>query len=66
MPRIFITQPFLYHCAGTIFDLSEEIGIFDWSESDMITDFHNLKNNYCYYLPDNGRELNHPQIKRKV
>jgi hypothetical protein len=55
MPRIFITQPFLHHCAGTIFDLADEIGISGWSEGDMITDFHNLKKNYCYYLPDNGR-----------
>lgn len=49
MPRIFITQPFLHHCAGTIFDLSDEIGIAGWSEGDMI---NNELRNYSFAKSD--------------
>jgi hypothetical protein len=57
MPIIVLTQPFLHHYAGSIFDLSDAIGNSGWDEDDMVRDRQPSYNKRVYNLPDNGKGI---------
>lgn len=57
MPIIVLTQPFLHHYAGSIFELSDAIGNSGWEEDDMVRDRQPCYYKRVYNLPDNGKGI---------
>lgn len=55
MPTIVLTQPFLHHYAGSIFELSDAIGNSGWDEDDRVRDRQSYYDKRVYSLPDNGK-----------
>ncbi|MBK9270129.1 MAG: hypothetical protein IPM48_00905 [Saprospiraceae bacterium] len=55
MPIIVLTQAFLFHYAGTVLELPEELEIDGWNEDERLREKMDYRNKQCYHLPDNGR-----------
>ncbi|MBK7812777.1 MAG: hypothetical protein IPI50_16380 [Saprospiraceae bacterium] len=55
MPRIILTMPFLFHYAGSVFDLSDRIGVLNWDPDERVREKLSYQNNRYFELPDNGK-----------
>jgi len=55
MPRVILTMPFLFHYAGSVFDLSDRIGVLHWDPDERVREKLSYQNNRYFELPDNGK-----------
>lgn len=55
MPRIILTQPFMRHYAGSVFELSDQISMLNWDDDERVRDKINFFHNQAYELPDDGK-----------
>lgn len=52
--RIVLTQPFVRHPAGTVFELHEALGVSGWDDDERVRDRQYFGDKRCYRLPDGG------------
>lgn len=57
MPTIILTDPFMHHYAGSVFQLSDAIGYSGWDEDDRVRDRQPCHDKRIYHLPDNGKGI---------
>lgn len=57
MPVIILTEPFIRHYAGSVFSVSDAIGISGWDEDDRVRDRQPCYDQRVYNLPDNGKGI---------
>ncbi|MEP7196623.1 MAG: hypothetical protein ABI851_08890 [Saprospiraceae bacterium] len=55
MTRVILTEPFMHHCEGSIFDLSDELEISNWDPDERVRDRINYQQFLAYKLPDDGK-----------
>jgi hypothetical protein len=55
MPAIVLTEPFIRHYEGSVFIVSDAIGVFGWDDDDRVRDRQPCNDNRFYNLPDNGK-----------
>ena len=62
MPRIILMNTFIKHYVGSVFDLSDVIGISGWDDDERARERLNLSDKRSYQLPDagNGRAAELP------
>ncbi len=54
---IALTQPFVRHPAGLVFELDEATGISGWDDDERVRERQNYSDKRCYRLPDGGNGL---------
>lgn len=52
--RIVLTEPFIRHPAGLVFELDEATGIQGWEANEMLQERINYSGKRTYHLPDGG------------
>ncbi len=57
MPTIVLTDPFIHHYAGSVFQLSDAIGDSGWDDDDRVRDRQPCHDKRVYHLPDNGKGI---------
>lgn len=54
---VTLTQPFIRHPAGQVFELREATGISGWDDDERVRDRQHFTGKQIYYLPDGGNGL---------
>ncbi|NUQ26492.1 MAG: hypothetical protein HUU34_21300 [Saprospiraceae bacterium] len=52
--RIVLTEPFVRHPAGLVFELDEATGVSGWDDDERVRDRQNFSDKRVYFLPDGG------------
>ncbi len=55
MPIIILTEPFIRHYAGSVFKVSDAIGVSGWDDDDRVREKQSCYDQRFYFLPDNGK-----------
>ena len=52
--RVVLTEPYVRHAAGHVFELDAATGISGWEEDERLRERLNFSNKQTYFLPDGG------------
>lgn len=55
MPRIVLTEPFMRHYEGSVFEVSYKLEIMDWDPDIRVREKMNFLHKRAYLLPDDGK-----------
>lgn len=55
MPRIVLTEPFMRHYEGSVFEVSDQLEIMDWDPDIRVREKMNFLHKRAYLLPDDGK-----------
>ena len=55
MPVIILNEPFIRHYKGSIFNVSDAIGVSGWDDDDRVREKQSYYDQRVYFLPDDGR-----------
>ncbi|MBK8517218.1 MAG: hypothetical protein IPL55_13330 [Saprospiraceae bacterium] len=55
MPTIVLSEPFIRHFAGSVFTVSDAIGVSGWDDDDRVREKQSCYDQRVYYLPDDGK-----------
>ena len=55
MPVIILTEPFIRHYAGSVFTVSDAIGVSGWDDDDRTREKQSCYDQRVYFLPDDGK-----------
>ncbi|MGB4960908.1 MAG: hypothetical protein WBO36_15610 [Saprospiraceae bacterium] len=55
MPTIVLSEPFIRHYAGSIFVVSDAIGVSGWDDDDRVREKQPCYDQRVYHLPDDGK-----------
>ena len=55
MPVIVLSEPFIRHYAGSVFKVSDAIGVSGWDDDDRVREKQSCYDQRVYFLPDDGK-----------
>lgn len=55
MPVIILAEPFIRHYAGSVFKVSDAIGVSGWDDDDRTREKQSCYDKRVYFLPDDGK-----------
>lgn len=57
MPVIILSEPFMRHYAGSVFKVSDAIGVSGWDDDDRVREKQSCYDQRVYFLPDDGKGM---------
>jgi len=57
MPVIILTEPYMRHYTGSVFAVSDAIGVSAWDDDDRAREKQSCFDQRVYFLPDDGKGM---------